>query len=477
VLSLRLGLQDIGTAVEPGDREVSWGRSVLRTFGSRHIQVSVRATQAGTAIWIGEARDPWGNDDATPEDFYRGFRDHAGVAILLNPNAGQAQLVRTTAGSFPLFVTSQDGILTASWRFEEVVQAIADPRPNIEACRRQLEHGLSRVRSQIIADMFMLWPGESVAFGEDGLRFRDADPIAIVLPTNMSDAARATDAFIDLIADVIRPSVEHSEHPLIEVSGGLDSACVAVAASRLGRKIESYGVIHDGAAGVQQRRRRAELVSLLGLDDHEAPSFLHTPFASLAEQQCRWTPYDCPYRIPCVRAIESIGNDAIDMALTGIGGDELTMTNTYVHEDWELEGLVSVSAIVAAVGRADMFMRLGIWPVSPLVHPTIVDFCRALPRSIRYKRLLNLLALARAGLSDGFILPRLHENFANCIIRETWMIDFDEMFSDSPIADFGIARVDALLNSVRNLETPPPIELVGKLFAYRQLDGVLKTYL
>jgi asparagine synthase (glutamine-hydrolysing) len=124
-----------------------------------------------------------------------------------------------------------------------------------------------------------------------------------------------------------------------------------------------------------------------------------------------------------------------------------------------------------------MFMRLGIWPVSPLVHPTIVDFCRALPRSIRHKRLLNLLALARAGLSDGFILPRLHENFANCIIRETWMIDFDEMFSDSPIADFGIARVDALLNSVRNLETPPPIELVGKLFAYRQLDGVLKTYL
>ena len=412
------------------------------------------------------------------EDSYRKFEPYSGVAILVNPDARQVRIARTVTGTFPLFITLQGDRITASWKFEEVARAIPCLRVNVDACRLFLDQGDAAVRDQILEGVSMIWPGESVMIDSTGMRFKQSDPVEIVLPSTFADGAKATEAFLDLISEVLAPSIERSEEPLMELSGGLDSSCVAIAASRIRTPLQSYGLLHDGISGRQQKARRDEIIGLLSLVDNAYPSYETSPFNCLREVgECQNTMYDDAYRLAFMKAIDSHPVHNIDLLISGIGGDELTMTNTYVRQDWEVESRVCQSSIVAAVGRADVFMRRGIWPVHPLVHPWIVDFCRALPQAIRSKRLLHVLTLARAGLSDGFLFPSHKENFGKVILRDAWLTDFEDIFADSVIADMKIARVDVLLQQAREEGSWISIETLGRLFSYAKLDAVLKKHL
>jgi hypothetical protein len=441
--------------------------------------MEVREADDRKEFWIGEDLDPFPSNLLAQMDSYRMFVGYEGIKVLLHQTSGRRilEVVRTAAGSCPVYITANRNILVASWRFEDVAQAISRPMPHLEACRIYLEHGPCQVRDQIIDGMFMLWPGESATFSNDGLSFRQAETPDIVLPATLSESARVTDEFLRLIAEAMQPTLLKAIRPLVELSGGLDSSCVAVAACSVKKSINSYGVFHEGAVGVQQRRRRRELVELLEVNDFEFPSFQHPPFAALEVEECTFTPLDDMYRLPCVYAVDAHHVKEVDLIITGIGGDELTKENTFLRHEWEVSGSLCTSAIVAAAGRADMFLRRGIWPINPLVSHSVVDFCRALPKKMRADRLLNILTLVRSGLRDGFLFPRYYEHYGNVIQREAALFDFDGALSKSVVADYGIVEFSPLLERAREASLRGfSYELITKLYLLLKLETVLRRY-
>jgi hypothetical protein len=472
---------DFRSSVRSG-KTIRFGDSRIEAFESAVIGVDLRNGPDRTDVWIGENWAPHDTSASKADRLsqYRDITSFEGLTIALSQEGGRPfiEVARSRAGGCPIYVSADANILTLSWKFEDAALAIPRRRPSQQACSRYLKLGPRPVREQVIEGLFMLWPGEALEFDASGLRFSPVKTREVVVVGAVKDDARVTDTFVELIADTLRPMLSKSAKPLIEVSGGFDSSCVAIAASSVRDGLSSYAVLHEGAIGAQQRRRRQEIVDLLGFNDFVRASNNPPPFQSLQEPECSFTPLDDVYRLACIQAVEEHPAGSFDLALTGIGGDELTKEMTYHREEWEVPGSVCSSAADASAGRADMFMRRGIWLSQPFVNENIVDFCRALPKKMRAGRMLNILTLARAGLSDGYIFPRYYEHYANVISREASLIDFDQMFGESLLEDWKISDVSALLWRAREgTKDGLELSLVVELWLAAKLDVVLRRYL
>jgi hypothetical protein len=186
---------------------------------------------------------------------------------------------------------------------------------------------------------------------------------------------------------------------------------------------------------------------------------------------------DDNHRLACVQAIDSHPRrDSLDLVVTGIGGDELSMERTHARHDYEVAGTISASAVLASVGRGDIFLRRGIWPCNPLATHRVVDFCRRLPLPLRAGRLLHTLTLARAGLSDGFLFPRYEENFAAVITREAAVMDFDAEIGESILADHGVNIFNLLAEARVQAGRDFTSGLAIKLWYLIKLERILKKY-
>jgi hypothetical protein len=479
MFDLRINLNDQGEAVSTDGNVVRFGSGSVEAFDSKFIAISSAQVGGLTEIWVGEAADPFVSDDQNSLDRYRRHSLDQGVKIRLRRDGDRpvVEIARTSGVGCPIYIAHVAGTLIASWRFEQVAEAIPNRRPNVEACKTFIKCGPRPVREQIIEGLYMLWPGEIASFDDAGLTFEQAPIPDIVLPGVLNDNARVTEAFLDLLAQSLEPNLRRALSPLIEVSGGYDSSCVAIAARSIRDDLNSYGVIHNGVIGAQQRRRRSELVGLLKLNDFEASSYIPGPFESLKVEECTFTPFDDIYRLPCAYAVDAHPARGIDLIITGVGGDELAKGRTFHREAWEVMGSVGSSATDAAAGRSDMFMRRGIWLAQPCVSQAVVDFCRALPKKIRTGRMVNILALARAGLSDGFIFPRYHEHYGNVIMQEAALIDFDQELSESIVGDHAIHDISSLLERARDATGDGlTLPLIVELWFVMKLEILLRRY-
>lgn len=482
MFSLRMSLSDADGKLTADGVDARMGDGRIEAFKSLHIGSSVEERDGRASIWFGESEDPFAGETVEPggRNRYTDFIAYSGAKIVVEGAAGQKRIAisRTAAGGWPLYVAAAGEEIAASWRFEDAVAVLERPRPNIEACRFFLEFNGSYSRDQVIDGVYMLWPGESLEFSAGGLAFHKAEFDQIVMPSTLTGDARATDEFLFLIADALRLNLERSRNPIVELSGGFDSSCVALAARSVRSDLNSYGMIHEGAVGRQQADRRRELVELLQIRDVTYPSYEDAPFAALQNvAECSLTPFDDIYRMQSVHGVESHPAFPFDLLITGLGGDELSAENSYFRGRLELGGNIPTSSMTAAVGRCDMFMRRGIWVAHPLIAQPIVDFCRALPAKMREKRLLNILTLARSGLSDGFLFPRYYEHYGNLILREVSLFDFDVPFRQSLVGDYAIGDVTGLLHQAREaslLGFDHP--LITKLWLLMKLEMVLRRY-
>lgn len=482
MLSLRLVLGDLVRSFKLIDGILDFGGSRVEIFRSPHIQFGGKLYGNTAVLWVGEDADPFRTTQQkgpNPRN-YQTFLDFEGIAIFLSEGefGPKIQLARTMAGSCPIYVCAENGVLTSTWRFEDAAFAIAKRRPDVDACRLLLEYGPCQTRNTIIDGIFVLWPGEMVCFDSQGLEFHEIEEPDVVVPGSLREGARATDELMQIIEAVIRPRIEKSRSTVIELSGGYDSSLVALAASNIRRPLNSYGLIHSGAMGAQQRIRREELISICGTLDITHSAGDPGPLAALEFDESSLTPNDDIFRLACVKGVALHPGRPIDLLLTGIGGDELTMSNTFYRREWEVYGPSSLSTMVAAAGRCDMFMRQGIWVFQPLAHPHVVNFCRALPEVMRSKRMLPIVALARAGLSDGFLFPRFHEHYGSLMQFEASQFDFEKALGDTIVSNFRIADFGPLLSRAYEAGTGGfTYGLISDLWMYLKLDITLKRYI
>lgn len=92
--------------------------------------------------------------------------------------------------------------------------------------------------------------------------------------------------------------------------------------------------------------------------------------------------------------------------------------------------------------------------------------------------MFNVLALARAGLSDGFLFPRLSEHYDNAMQAEAAQFDYDAAFESSIVDDLGIVDVDAILWQARAASHGGfSYELISDLYATLRLETFLRRHL
>lgn len=419
-----------------------------------------RAFQADNLRHAGP-KELW--DFCNAEDF-----DGSAIHVEELQDGRRIRIMRTSRTTTPLYVAETPDRIFASWDFWWIVDRLPRVSPNLDMCKRYIVEGPCLHNETVIEGVYLLLGGQSAVFDADRMILTEPTVSERFEPSYLRPNADVSLAFLDLIAESMR-DVEHL-NTCLELSGGYDSSCIAGACHRAGIKIPlSYGIIQGGLAGNQQIIRRSELINLVQISDVELQSDICRPFSWLAENpDARVVPHDELYRsatTACVKALPTLP----DVVISGLGGDEITMDgasdSAATSGDGYDESLSRTALLLlgevpdflaehcygpmgtSALGsicRSDLFLNLGIWPKDPLAEPAIVRFAQFIPLSLKRDRMLNVLALARLGLSDYFILRRYRENFKVPYETDLRQFDIDSFFRGGFIESMAIASVAEL---------------------------------
>ncbi len=384
-------------------------------------------------------------------------------------------------GAAPVYLAAQGSVLHGSWDITTLVGRTHTDRLNRAAIAAHLA-GVHRYSTQtLFTDVAQLTERAHAVF--------DAAGLAVQYPTSAAHAApRQLAADADPIAGydrILTAALARWQTPgglLVEVSGGLDSANVALAAAALAAEPAcAYGLLVGGHAVDQQVRRRGELLQLPLFQDWRditVPALEWSPFCP-AGPRARGVRYD-PRSEPYSEALDAVLSEAASITdarvvLTGIGGDELMSLR-----EWERDhpqagdkpasplltpagaellselslldvpaSVVSEPSLLAAAARAPVFLRRGMWPVNPLCTPELVRFCEWLPESWRRGRRLHRERLVRAGLPPLWPHPQLRENFADVMpqgLRWHGLVLLDNLTKGAVLADLGLIDPPAVLD-------------------------------
>ncbi|WP_144224671.1 asparagine synthase-related protein [Mesorhizobium amorphae] len=409
-------------------------------------------------------------DNTNPlQSAFRKVEDFEGVALVaLETAAGiECFVLRTLHATVPIYVAIAGDGAHVSWDFLHCARAVPFAA-NLAACKRFILTGQPFHGDTIISGVSVLGGGAAARLGAEGATIYPAEPIAIYEESTLVPGADAAETFIDLIANQIRRRTSQADMVALELSGGLDSSCVAIATDRVdGLSVQTYGLLHAGVAGDQQRLRREELVHRYRFTDTTLPSEQSSPFTAFVGEtrSRRKVPCDELFRAGIDGCLDILSKH-IDVVITGIGGDELTLlpeadATTVLDETTEallgarlpppvdLPTLPIASAVDAAFCRSDMFLSRGIWPVNPLLAAEVVQFSQALPRAMKEGRMLNKVALAKERLSDFFLFPVYRENFRVVYDNDLHTFDMAGYFENALLQSLGIIRMPVLLDAHR----------------------------
>lgn len=402
-----------------------------------------------------------------------------GLLILISSDR-RVSVVRTSHATIPVYVSAESDRFNAGWDYNAVVAARAEVVLSRSALRCFILYGPQLAQDTIVSGVQQLFAGQAARWcqGQQQNAIETMVECHSLEQSVLRPGAQATAVFVDLIRMSCRALLEHAARPAIELSGGLDSSCVGVALKAADMPFHSYALLHGGNAGEQQKLRRAELLSQLDCTDACIPSSVCKPFTRLQQRDAevvdRLSVYDDLYWDGILECLHAMPCGTPDLVITGIGGDELTITElsdaTMTISARSTETLkalffcqpipmrrlpatsVSQSALSAAFVRAPLFLRQGIWPKNPFIDPRLAQFAQMLPLDLKQNRLLNRLTLARSGLSDHFIFPRFKENFKRVFMED--LMDFcgDIYWSESLLHSQMIANAAVLSNEIRDLQ-------------------------
>ena len=187
-------------------------------------------------------------------------------------------------------------------------------------------YGPQLAQETIVIGVKQLFAGQSASWSA-GQTEIEIDPMVECESLEQSvlrPGAHVTAVFVDLINLSCRAVLQHAARPALELSGGMDSSCVAVALKAADRAFLSYALLHDGNAGHQQKLRRMELLSQLNCTDCCIPSKICKPFTRL-QQPCAEGDdcigvYDDLYWDGILECLNAMPGGRPDLVITGIGG-------------------------------------------------------------------------------------------------------------------------------------------------------------
>src|SRR5260364_125578 len=222
------------------------------------------------------------NDSAILKTWFVNQTAGDGILIVLpKAQCTPPSFHRTAHTSVPLFISIELESVTLSWDFEEIVCSRSELVISRQQARKFILQGPEAKRKSLIQDVFCLLPGDSAHWevSTAQLHIVIQTDLTRFEPSILAPNANVTGAFVQLIQNTIEPYLELSQQPVIELSAGLDSSCLAVAAAPLCQKgLLSYSLVHEDVTGGQQTHRIQEIAKKLRLENKTVSSSVCKPF-------------------------------------------------------------------------------------------------------------------------------------------------------------------------------------------------------
>jgi asparagine synthase (glutamine-hydrolysing) len=426
--------------------------------------------------------------------------DFVSIQIPLDPAKGAIEFCAGLWGSAPLYLFGGNGELRGHWDPAELYPYLSSYRliPEL-AARFLVRYEFPYSRKTLFPEIHRLTERSRGRWQRQvGNRWKlTIDyPAAAVHPLcarTLKPEADVIAGFLDIVAASVRRWLDLPAASLsAQLSGGLDSAIVAGTASRLsGYSLRTYGIVMPGPAGAQQQERRRELSEVFGLDDQRLDMLDHLPFAPegtrIAAQ--RVVPWEEAYFEAFEALLILARKSGATVSLNGTGGDELcsrhwhemtsdqqarrrqevltdavdlppylsrsaceAIRDTLSTIDRAPVSPLFTSALDGACAVSSLFLRNGIWPISPLCTPELVRFCRSLPLPWRDNRRIQRELLLRMGCSRAVAYPPATEDFGPTLdltVREASRPLLERLFRESHLSELGLVDAGRLLSAYR----------------------------
>ncbi len=409
-------------------------------------------------------------------------------------------------GNAPLFVRGDAAEVSFSWDPQDLLSQVtsADLSPDFFALQIL---GCEPYGAQTAyRPVKMLTERSEITVTPNGVSVRYPPPGPYYPPITVRGDGDVPAAYIALLSQVLtqRPLAETGL--VAEVSGGLDSAVVAlVAAGALPKPLRTYALMVEGPAQDQQRRRREVLVDLAGAADSTLAvgEVTAIPYDLSSPLGYRAFTFNNDYQRAFGRLFLKAGVTAGTSVASGTGGDELQLKHHVEQSEAERRAkyaesvaprvvpsyvpaavanriddvaenidrapfpVVPTSVLKGIAARAPLFLERGAWLVNPMADPDVIAWCSSLPLQWRTRKRLHRETLAALNVPDHFFHAPLHENFLwylyRCMLEARDPV-ISAMTCQSALADMGILDVPAFARFVQDASGADDFERITAFY-------------
>lgn len=431
MLKAELRFSDLDGTPELKDGVIVIGESWIRPFRHPALETAVVRTEGQ---WFAVIRERLATRDGFElptaevdghhyEQCYRACMRWPLDFVLIDVahDGRRVQLRAGSLGTAPVYCRATARGIQVSWDFADFLTEPLMIDTDIAAHYLAL-HTFYSAR-QICAGVTLLTERASFYADPGEARFEYPAAAPAASPVDVLERTELVELFGEVITKVVTDRPLVSERVAVELSGGMDSATVAAAASKALGAIASKGILISGDYRSAQVQRRRYVVKLLGLRDDTIEMEAHLPVVDLRPDT---RPREHPLGELYLEAFEALWRSMTaqghDTLLSGIGGDELfpryegdgepvesgrreLVATAARHAEALLtpkarsaarslrvddapSGFVPATSLLAHVCRAPYLLRRGLWPVNPLSDPRLAALCHRLPVELRQGRAL-----------------------------------------------------------------------------------------
>lgn len=346
---------------------------------------------------------------------------------LVHGNGGSAlRVISTREGSIPLYFSCDSTIMNMSWDFKEIALKKKSLILDFEYLVKSTFEPTYTNRTAF-QGVTMITAGSSVTLSDTGCKYNYAIAASEARQYHDINSNEAKEQLNYLLTKKISNQLSGTPKLAIELSGGLDSSTVAIAARQCFCKAEisTYGIIvSDPLLANSQIRRRNNVSNFINSHDYRIDITEYLPsYTSPANE--RYYLNSEAY----ADAFEHIWSQAAmtghSALLNGCGGDELFPQ--FADEDFSLDRLRTITdkawqsfnalltdrlsasgrevlesqflscapateadtgTMLAMARRAPLLLHLNLVPLYPLRDSNIIDFCGRLPFELRLNKKL-----------------------------------------------------------------------------------------
>lgn len=437
--------------------------------------------------------------------------DYVLVEAVSNGTNSQVRVTSGLLGIAPLYAAVRTGHVKLSWDCADVIS-----RGNHAADFEVLAHLLGLrtfyASRQVCTGIALLTERSSLIVDADGASFVYPSAAPTLSAHALQKGVDVLGAFEACMASATGARPLDASRCLVELSGGMDSASVAVATAQLsGAHWSSAGIVLAEPDRTVQSRRRQSIVQTLGFADETLDMSAYMPVVDL----------DSSVRAPehplgefYIEAFDALWRQAetkdCRAVLTGIGGDELFPRYETDHPSTSrekplqlaaaesiarsmLSGLARVAAdteplycapasaiphtaLLAHASRSPYMMRLGLWPVNPLCDPALIGFCHRLPVEFRGERQLLRQYLHKHLRKDLFPIGYKKETF-DYVLPEVIARHHDRLnaqLRECALADFGLVDTKAVRGVLKRVADTRDIAATAPLAIFLFLERFMR---